>query len=103
MCVPGLLLTEDEIAAATRTRTPGLEQERGLAWQLASSPGCSAGPALAPEAFGHTGFTGTSLWIDPTRKLAMALLTNRVHPGHRSTDLHPLRRRFHQLVVDQLD
>jgi CubicO group peptidase (beta-lactamase class C family) len=100
MHAPGFLLTGDEIGLAIRNHTPGLGQARGLGWQLASSPGCSAGPALAPSAFGHTGFTGTSLWIDPSRGLAMALLTNRVHPGHRPTDLHPLRRRFHQLVVE---
>ena len=96
---PGDLLTGDEIGLATRNHTPGLGQARGLGWQLASSPGCSAGPALSTGAFGHTGFTGTSLWIDPERRLAIALLANRVHPGHRPTDLHPLRRRFHQLVV----
>ncbi len=87
---------------ATADHTPGLEAARGLAWQLATSPGCSAGSALDPTAFGHTGFTGTSLWVDPTRGMAMTLLANRVHPGHRPTDLHPLRRRFHQLVVDSL-
>ena len=96
----GEFLTSDEIDRATSDHTPGREQARGYGWQLASSPGCSAGPALDPSAFGHTGFTGTSLWIDPTRGVAIALLTNRVHPGHRPTDLHPLRRRFHHLVVN---
>ncbi len=95
----GEFLTPKEIELATTDHTPGLEQRRGFGWQLAGSPGCSAGPALDPSAFGHTGFTGTSLWIDPTRGLAVTLLANRVHPGHRPTDLHPLRRRFHQLVI----
>jgi CubicO group peptidase (beta-lactamase class C family) len=94
------LLRGGEIDAASANRTTGREQARGLGWQLAGSPGCSAGPSLDRASFGHTGFTGTSLWIDPTRGAAMALLANRVHPGHRSTDLHPLRRRFHRLVVD---
>jgi len=95
----GEYLTPEEISLATADHTPGLEQSRGFGWQLAGSPACSAGPALDPSAFGHTGFTGTSLWVDPTRGIAMTLLTNRVHPGHRPTDLHPLRRRFHQLVT----
>ena len=97
---PGGLLRGEEIGVATANRTAGREQARGLGWQLAGSPGCSAGPSLDRASFGHTGFTGTSLWIDPTRGVAMTLLANRVHPGHRSTDLHPLRRRFHRLVVD---
>ncbi|MCU0302866.1 MAG: beta-lactamase family protein [Thermoanaerobaculales bacterium] len=99
---PGLLLTAEEIALATADHTPGLAQARGLGWQLAATPGCSAGPALSPGAFGHTGFAGASLWIDPTRGAALALLGNRVHPAHRPTDLHPLRRRFHETVIDRL-
>jgi CubicO group peptidase (beta-lactamase class C family) len=95
---PGALLTADEISRMDDDHTPGLEQARGLGWQLAGSPGCSAGSALDPAAIGHTGFTGTSLWIDPSRGVAMALLTNRVHPAHRESDLDPLRRRFHRLV-----
>lgn len=99
---PGVLFSSDEITMATTDHTPGLEQARGLAWQIASSPGCSAGPALSPSAFGHSGFTGTSLWIDPVRGISMALLSNRNHPGHRLNDLHPFRRRFHEMVIDQL-
>ncbi len=92
-------LSGAEIDLAAVNRTAGLEQARSLGWQLADSPGCSAGSALDRTAFGHTGFTGTSLWVDPTRGTAMTVLANRVHPGHRSTDLHPLRRRFHRLVL----
>jgi CubicO group peptidase (beta-lactamase class C family) len=99
---PGLLLTADEIALATADRTAGLGQARGLGWQLAATPGCSAGSALSPSSFGHTGFAGASLWVDPTRGTALALLGNRVHPAHRPTDLHPLRRRFHRIVIDRL-
>ena len=95
----GDLLSDGERALASRNHSSGLGQARGLGWQLASSPGCSAGSSLAPESFGHTGFTGTSLWIDPTRRLIAVLLTNRCHPGHRDIDLHPLRRRFHDLLA----
>lgn len=102
LTVPGRLLGAEEIELSVRNHTPGLGQARGLGWQLAATPGCSAGPALDPSACGHTGFTGTSLWVDPTRRLSLVLLANRVHPAHRDIDLHPLRRRFHQVVVESL-
>jgi len=93
----GDLLTADEAELATRVRTEGLEQARGIGWQLAATPGCSAGPALPPNAFGHTGFSGTSVWVDPDKRSVHVLLGNRLHPGGRMPDLHPLRRRFHLL------
>jgi len=94
----GDLLNSEEAQLATSDHTSGLEQQRGLGWQLAATPGCSAGPALPPIAFGHTGFTGVSVWIDPASRATYSLLCNRLHPGHRETDLHPLRRRFHALA-----
>lgn len=94
----GLLLKSQEAEMASVPRTPDLNQSRGLGWQIASSPGCSAGSLISPDSVGHTGFTGTSLWIDRQNSVVMSLLSNRHHPGHRQTDLHPVRRRFHNLV-----
>lgn len=96
------LLSAEETLTATRNHTPGMAQARGLGWQLACTPGCSAGPALSPGAFGHTGFTGTSVWVDPQREAVFVLLGNRLHPGGRTPDLHPLRRRFHALAAEGL-
>ncbi len=97
------LLHPNEIATATAIAAGGDGgQIRGLGWQLASSPGCSAGPALPASAFGHSGFTGTSVWVDPRRQAVFVLLANRHHPGHHEVDLHPLRRRFHTLAVADL-
>jgi CubicO group peptidase (beta-lactamase class C family) len=98
----GELVTAEEAELATAERTGGLEQSRGVGWQRAPTPGCSAGPALAPSSFGHTGFTGTSVWIDPKAAAVLVLLSNRLHPGGRTPDLHPLRRRFHALALDAL-
>jgi CubicO group peptidase (beta-lactamase class C family) len=98
----GTLFNRDEIDMATILRTEGLEQARALGWQIASSPGCSAGPSLSPAAFGHTGFTGVSVWIDPEIEGVFVLLTNRNHPGQRENDLHPFRRRFHTLARESL-
>ncbi|HZN04085.1 MAG TPA: serine hydrolase domain-containing protein, partial [Candidatus Polarisedimenticolia bacterium] len=94
---PGLL-GDEERALFGHDFTPGLNQARAVGFQLAATPGCSAGPALSPRSFGHTGFTGTSLWIDPDAERIAVLLTNRVHPVHRERDLHPLRREFNALA-----
>jgi CubicO group peptidase (beta-lactamase class C family) len=93
------LLTTSEIEMATTCHTAGGEQHRGLGWQIANSPGCSAGTGLSPSSFGHVGFTGTSVWIDPARDAVYILLSHRNHPTHRNLDIHPLRRRFHQLAT----
>jgi len=94
----GDLLTAEEAALATRCWARGPAQVRGLGWQLAATPGCSAGPAMSEEAFGHSGFTGTSLWVEPGQRSVFVLLGNRLCPGGRTADLHPLRRRFNALA-----
>jgi len=53
---------------------------------------------MSNRAIGHTGFTGTSLWIDPERDLYAVLLTNRVHPTRENEKLLPLRGRFHDAL-----
>jgi CubicO group peptidase (beta-lactamase class C family) len=59
---------------------------------------------MSPRAFGHTGFSGTSLWIDPDRDVYVVLQTNRVHPQPASGDaIKSLRRAVHDAVVDALD
>ena len=71
---------------------------RGLGWVL-GWPGCSGGDLSSPGAFGHTGFTGTSLWVEPARGYALALLTNRVHPTRfGGDDIVHLRRHFGNAV-----
>lgn len=64
---------------------------RGLGWET-PSPGSSAGRYMAPRAFGHTGFTGTSLWVDPERGLFVVLLMNRIRMGEGGTRYARLRR-----------
>jgi len=63
---------------------------RALGWDTPDS-GNSAGTRLAPNSYGHTGFTGTSIWIDPSRELIIVLLTNRVHPTRNNPRIFPLR------------
>jgi CubicO group peptidase (beta-lactamase class C family) len=81
----------------TRDRTPGLAEARGLAWQGRRGAGSSVS-GMSGSAFGHTGFTGTSLWIDPEGDRIAILLTNRVHPEVKSIDFNAVRKRFHEAV-----
>ena len=57
---------------------------------------------LSPRAFGHTGFTGTSMWIDPERNLFVILLTNRVHPTRDNDAIRQVRRHVADAVVSGL-
>jgi CubicO group peptidase (beta-lactamase class C family) len=98
----GELLSESEAAEATKLGTEGLDEARAWGWQLGSTPGCSAGESLSGQSFGHTGFTGVSVWCDPLSRGVFVLLTNRNHPSQRENDLHPLRRRFHDLATQTL-
>jgi CubicO group peptidase (beta-lactamase class C family) len=74
---------------------------RALAWDT-MLPTSSCGTRLSSSSVGHTGFTGTSLWIDFERDLYVVLLTNRVHPTRDNNSIRPIRAAFHDSVVDAL-
>jgi CubicO group peptidase (beta-lactamase class C family) len=75
-----------------------------MAWQLAATPGSTAGPGLAPDSFGHTGFTGTSCWVEPERERVFILLTNRTHAASPPfVNINGVRRSFHTLAVAALE
>jgi beta-N-acetylhexosaminidase len=82
-----------------RTTIPG--SSRALGWDTPSE-GSSAGRLLSPHAYGHTGFTGTSLWIDPDRQLFVILLTNRVHPTRENNQHLQVRPAVADAVVRAL-
>lgn len=82
-----------------RDRTPGLSEARGLSWQGRRGAG-SAIAAMSERAFGHTGFTGTSVWVDPDAGLVSVLLTNRIHPEVREIPFNEVRQRFHAAAYD---
>jgi CubicO group peptidase (beta-lactamase class C family) len=74
---------------------------RALGWDTPSDHS-SAGTKLGPNAFGHTGFTGTSIWMDPDVDAFIILLTNRVNPTRANTKILEVRRRVADLVADAL-
>ncbi len=84
----------------TRTaQVPG--SSRALGWDT-MLPSSSCGSRMSSQAFGHTGFTGTSLWIDPERGVYVALLTNRVHPTRANDSIRHVRPAVHNAVMDAL-
>ncbi len=84
--------------AALRNHTTELGAHRGLGWTLRGDIWDPSGLLMSPFSFGHTGYTGTSIWIDPARQLKIILLTNRVHSG-LGGGIVGLRRRFHNAVA----
>ncbi len=74
---------------------------RALGWDT-PTPGGSGGSLLSRNSFGHTGFTGTSLWIDPDRQLAIVLLSNRVNPTRNNPRWNAVRGRIADLVMTTL-
>jgi CubicO group peptidase (beta-lactamase class C family) len=89
--VPSALVEE-----ATRNQT-GIADRRGYGWDLPTE-GSAATSMLSRRAYGHTGFTGTSVWIDPDADRIMVLLTNRVHPCAAPVGMQGIRGEFHRLA-----
>lgn len=98
------VLSPRTVAVMAENATASLNDDRTLGWQ-ARGRGNSAGDLMTERAFGHTGFTGTSLWIDPGLGLFAVLLTNRVHFGREGTAvaIQRLRPRFHNAVVAAME
>ena len=75
---------------------------RALGWDTPSQPSQS-GKYFSPRSYGHLGYTGTSLWIDPERRLSVTLLTNRTWPDRSSQAIKQIRPAFHDAVVEAID
>jgi serine-type D-Ala-D-Ala carboxypeptidase len=82
-----------------RTDVPG--SSRALGWDT-MLPTSSCGTRMSPRAFGHAGFTGTSLWVDPDRGVYVVLLTNRVFPSGTNDSIRLVRPAFHDAVMTEL-
>jgi len=75
---------------------------RALGWDTKSPTGSSAGHLFSPNSFGHTGFTGTSIWVDPERNLFVILLTNRVYPTRANGKISKIRPAVHDALIEAL-
>jgi len=94
-------LGSDVVRTFTTRQNIPVGSSRALGWDTPSQ-NSSAGTKMGPNAFGHTGFTGTSIWFDPDRDLFIILLTNRVNPTRTNTKIFQVRRRVADLVVEAL-
>jgi CubicO group peptidase (beta-lactamase class C family) len=74
---------------------------RGLGWDKPTPPS-SSGKHFSPASYGHLGYTGTSIWIDPEKQLFVILLTNRVHPTRTNDAIQALRPALHDAVIEAL-
>jgi beta-N-acetylhexosaminidase len=75
---------------------------RTLGWDVPTPPTSSAGKYFASTSYGHTGFTGTSLWIDPDHDLFVILLTNRVNPTRANEQIRQVRPALHDAIMESL-
>jgi CubicO group peptidase (beta-lactamase class C family) len=98
------ILLKPETCELFRTNfTPNLNEARSLGFQLAATKDSTGNGVLAANSFGHLGFTGTSLWIEPASERIFILLTNRTHRDLPFVNINPIRRRFHELAVRALN
>jgi serine-type D-Ala-D-Ala carboxypeptidase len=95
------ILRSETVALFTHRELTPEGTSRALGWDTPSSPSQS-GNHFGPASFGHLGYTGTSLWINPARKLSITLLTNRTWPDCSNLAIKQVRPKFHDAVIEAL-
>ncbi len=95
------ILSLPSIVTASANHTARYDHHRGFGWQLADSSSASK-QIFSDSAFGHNGFTGASLWIDPLKRIAVVFLSNRVYYDGRAMDFNSTRRALHKLILTDL-
>jgi CubicO group peptidase (beta-lactamase class C family) len=87
---------------ATQEQVSMDDERRGLGWMLPSIQKSSAGDIMSRSSFGHTGFTGTSIWIDPQNQVVIVALTNRVYHGRDNMSILSFRRTLHDAIMREV-
>jgi CubicO group peptidase (beta-lactamase class C family) len=94
------IFSSRSIKKITKKQNMPYGSDYALGWDTPSLRGnSSAGDFFLDGSYGHLGFTGTSLWIDPNQKVIIILLTNRTYPTREKKGMHQLRRDFHNEVM----
>jgi CubicO group peptidase (beta-lactamase class C family) len=97
----GVLVRPETLSFFTRRQTNPEGTSRALGWDTPSRPSQS-GKHFSGASFGHLGYTGTSLWIDPEKQLSITLLTNRTWPDNQNQAIQQVRPEFHDAIVEAL-
>ena len=95
-------LDEKTFSLAVTDYTPDFDESRGLGFQLFGGKPFPGGSKMSIGSYGHTGFTGTSLFVDNKTGVYAILLTNRVHPTRENGLLYPIRREFYDTVFSEI-
>jgi len=85
------------------TKRVSEESTRAIGWDTKSDSGSSAGKYFSKNSFGHTGYTGTSIWADPDRNLFVIFFTNRVYPTRENTKIQKVRPQLHNAVIKSIE
>lgn len=93
------LLSSEVIENFTRRQNLTEGSTRAIGWDTRSAENSSSGHLMSMRSFGHTGFTGTSIWIDPEKNLFVILLSNRVHPTRENHKIIRFRPKVHDAVL----
>lgn len=101
LCCPQPVFRPETIALFTERQQLPPGASRALGWDTPSQPSQS-GRHFSPRAFGHLGYTGTSLWCDPERQLSVSLLTNRTWPDGGTQAIKQVRPLLHDAIVEAL-
>jgi len=95
------VLRPETLALFTKREASPPGTSRTLGWDTPSAPSQS-GRYFSASSYGHLGYTGTSLWIDPERDLSITLLTNRTWPDNKNQAIRQIRPRFHDAIIAAL-
>ena len=94
-----LTMTTPVVIAGTDQKGQPTKDARGLGWDMQSRYSSNRGTKFSERAFGHGGFTGTALWIDPVAELYVVFLSNRVHPNGKGS-VNPLAGKICELALE---
>ena len=95
------ILRAETVALFTKREASPVGTSRALGWDTPSAPSQS-GKYFSLSSFGHLGYTGTSIWIDPVRQLSVTLLTNRTWPDCSNQAIKQVRPQFHNAVIEAI-